>query len=99
MIHLEFIRTKEGVFTCSGLDLVRYTDEARLNAIMQIFRDHGITINNPHVYIVEDGKQKLKLDPSLLTTKADLDPLNLLNPGKLRSATLPGKLQQLAMAA
>lgn len=93
MIHLEFIRTKEGVFTCSGLDLVRYSTEARLNAIMQTFRDHGVTINNPHVFVVEDGKQNGKLDPAVLATKQSLDPHLLLNPGKLRTAGLPEHLQ------
>lgn len=89
IIHLEFIRTKEGVFTCSGLDLVRYTTEARLNEIMQIFRDHGVAINNPHVFVVEDGKHNGRLDPLLLSTKTDFDPRRLLNPGKLRSVPLP----------
>lgn len=50
-------------------------------------------INNPHVYVVEDGKANNQLDPALLQTKADLDPLNLLNPGKLRSAALPACIQ------
>ena len=54
--HLEFLRTKEGAHNCSGLQLVRHTTEERLNEIMQIYRDHGVQINNPHVYIVEDGK-------------------------------------------
>ena len=61
----------------------------RLNAIMDIYRKHGVQINNPHVYVVEDGKANNQLDPALLQTKADFDPLNLLNPGKLRSAALP----------
>lgn len=84
MMHLEFLRTKEGAFNCSGLQLIRYTTEERLNEIMQIYRDHGVQINNPHVYIVEDGKQN-NLDPAVITTKQRFDPLGLLNPGKLRS--------------
>lgn len=93
LFHLEFLRTKEGQFTCSGLELVRFTTEARLNQIMQIFRDHGVMINNPHVFVVEDGKQTNKVDTMLLATKADLDPHRLLNPGKLRTAPLPDVLQ------
>jgi hypothetical protein len=85
MMHLEFLRTKEGTFNCSGLQLIRYTTEGRLNEIMQIYRDHGVQINNPHVYIVEDGKQNNSLDPGVVATKRRLDPLGLLNPGKLRS--------------
>jgi FAD/FMN-containing dehydrogenase len=84
MMHLEFLRTKEGALNCSGLQLVRYTTEARLNQIMQIYRDHGVQINNPHVYIVEDGKQN-NLDPAVVAMKQRFDPQGLLNPGKLRS--------------
>ena len=51
---------------------------------MQIYRDHGVQINNPHVYIVEDGKQN-HLDPAVVRTKERFDPQGLLNPGKLRS--------------
>jgi fructose-bisphosphate aldolase class 1 len=85
MMHLEFLRTKEGAFNCSGLQLIRYTTEERLNEIMQIYRDHGVQINNPHVYIVEDGKQNNKLDPTVIEMKRRFDPQGLLNPGKLRT--------------
>ena len=88
MMHLEFLRTKEGALNCSGLQLVRYTTEARLNEIMQIYRDHGVQINNPHVYIVEDGKQN-HLDPAVVGMKRRFDPQGLLNPGKLRSWMKP----------
>ena len=84
MMHLEFLRGREGVFNCSGLQLIRYSTEERLNEIMQIYRDHGVQINNPHVFIIEDGKQK-DLDPAVVKTKERFDPQGLLNPGKLRS--------------
>ncbi|CAM4353930.1 FAD-binding oxidoreductase [Kerstersia similis] len=83
LTHLEFLRTKEGPVNCSGLQIVRYTDDARLQEIMQIFRDHGVHMNNPHVYIVEDGKQG-RVNPDVVDLKARLDPQGLLNPGKLR---------------
>jgi FAD/FMN-containing dehydrogenase len=83
LVHLEFIRTKEGAMNCSGLQLVRYTTDERLNQIMQIHRDHGVYIANPHVYIVEDGKQG-QVNPDVVATKMRFDPLGLLNPGKLR---------------
>ena len=88
MMHLEFLRTKEGAFNCSGLQLIRYSTEERLNQIMQIYRDHGVQINNPHVYIVEDGKQN-NLDPAVVSTKQRFDPQGLLTPGKLRSWVPP----------
>ena len=84
LMHLEFLRTKDGAFNCSGLQLVRFTTEERLNEIMQICRDHGVNVNNPHVYIVEDGKQG-QLNPAVLELKTRFDPQGLLNPGKLRS--------------
>ena len=84
MTHLEFLRTKDGAFNCSGLQLIRYTTEARLNEIMQIYRDHGVAINNPHVYILEDGKQGV-LNPAVVELKRRFDPQGLLNPGKMRS--------------
>ena len=83
MTHLEFIRTKEGAMNCSGLQLVRYTTDERLNQVMQIHRDHGVYIANPHVYIVEDGKQG-QVNPDVVATKMRFDPAGLLNPGKLR---------------
>ena len=51
---------------------------------MTIYRSHGVQINNPHVYIVEDGKQN-NLDPAVVKMKERFDPMGLLNPGKLRS--------------
>lgn len=83
MLHLEFIRSKEGLMTCSGLQLVRYTTEARLNEIMQLHQEHGVYIANPHVYMVEDGKQGM-INPDVVATKMRFDPHGLLNPGKLR---------------
>ncbi len=92
MMHLEFIRTKEGLINCSGLQIIRFTTEERLNEIMQIHRDHGVQINNPHVYTLEDGKAGNKLNPEVLKLKDQLDPQGLLNPGKLRTWSRP--LQQ-----
>ena len=83
LVHLEFIRTRDGANTCSGLQLVRYTTDERLNQIMQIHRDHGVSIANPHVWMVEDGKQG-QINPAVVAMKQRLDPQGLLNPGKLR---------------
>jgi hypothetical protein len=83
MLHLEFIRLKEGGMTFSGLQLIKYTNAPRLNDIMQIHRDNGVYIANPHVYHVEDGKQGV-VNPDVVMTKMRFDPMGLLNPGKLR---------------
>ena len=84
LMHLEFLRGMDGAFNCSGLQLIRYRDDARLDEIMQIHRDHGVAINNPHVFVIEDGKQA-NLDPAVLEIKRRFDPQGLLNPGKMRS--------------
>ncbi len=51
---------------------------------MSIYRLHGVQINNPDVFLVEDGKQN-NLDPAVFKMKEGFDPSGLLNPGKLRS--------------
>jgi hypothetical protein len=68
---------------CSGLQRIRYSSDERLNPIMPLHRDHGVYIANPHVYIVEDGKQG-QVNPDGVATKLRFDPQGLLNPGKLR---------------
>lgn len=84
-MHVEFLRTKEGEFSCSGLEIICTRDETRLAEIMQAYRDSGVIINNPHTCYVEEGKQNLKLNPQVLAMKQRFDPQGLLNPGKLKS--------------
>lgn len=83
LVHLEFIRNRDGLPTCSGLQMLRYRDDAQLDAVMQVHRDHGVGIANPHVWRVEDGKQGA-INAEIVATKARFDPQGLLNPGKLR---------------
>ena len=90
MMHLEFLRTKEGAVSCMGVQLVRYSTDARLNEIMQIHRDHGVRIADPHVCIVEDGGDG-QINPAVVAMKARLDPQGMLNPGKLRGWALRGR--------
>ena len=84
MMHVEFLRNVAGLLTCSGLQLVRFSTEERLNEIIDIHRAHHVHINNPHVNIVEDGKAGGPLPPEVIEMKKHFDPLGLLNPGKLR---------------
>lgn len=83
-MHAEFIRGMDGQVTCSALQIVKFTTEERLQEIMQIYRDNGVRINDPHVFVVEDGKAGGTLSPAVIDTKKRLDPLGLLNPGKVR---------------
>jgi FAD/FMN-containing dehydrogenase len=83
MMHHEY--TKEnGRCRIGGLPLIRYTTEARLNVIMRSFEDDGCTINNPHIFKLEDGG---RFDPEgrKMAFRNTADPLGLMNPGKLRS--------------
>jgi len=84
LMHAEFLRGLDGRLTCSALQLVRFSTEQRLNEIIAMHRERGVRINNPHVFIVEDGKAGGPLAPEIMATKQRFDPLGLLNPGKLR---------------
>jgi FAD/FMN-containing dehydrogenase len=82
--HLEFIRFA-GRITCSALPIVRYTTPERLNEIIRIHEDHGVMVANPHVVSLEDGSRHKRADADQLGFKADVDPMGLLNPGKMAS--------------
>jgi FAD/FMN-containing dehydrogenase len=81
-IHLEFLKAG-GKAVPAGLQLVRYTTATRLNEIISIHENHGAFIANPHVYTIEDGGDKT-VDLKKVTFKQQIDPLGLLNPGKMR---------------
>lgn len=83
MMHLEFI-SANGMATCSGLQLVRYSTEARLNEIIEYHEQQGVFVANPHTHILEDGGKK-STDTRQLAMKRRMDPKGLLNPGKMRA--------------
>jgi FAD/FMN-containing dehydrogenase len=85
LLHAEFLRTTTGELTCSALQLVRYTTPERLNALMDLYRANGVRINNPHTHWLEDGKAGGELPPEVVAMKHRMDPLGLLNPGKMRT--------------
>ena len=82
MIHLEFLRAGNKAIP-AGLQLVRYTTEARLQEIIRDHEAQGAFIANPHVYTIEDGGNK-QIDPQKVAFKHQVDPYGLLNPGKMR---------------
>ena len=84
MMHAEFIRF-EGALTNSALQVVRYTTAERLNQIIAYHESHGVMIANPHVVTVEDGSRHKRVPGDQLAFKHEVDPMGLLNPGKMRS--------------
>ena len=84
LMHAEFLRGMDGRISCSALQLVRFSTEARLDEIMRLHREADVRINNPHVFIVEDGKAGGALPAEIVAMKRRFDPHGLLNPGKLR---------------
>ncbi|MCW5317334.1 FAD-binding protein [Nostoc sp. KVJ3] len=80
MMHLEFFRVN-GVVVTGALQLVRYTTEERLNEIIHYHEEQGVSIANPHTYIIEEGGRKV-IDPEQLKFKEIVDPYGLMNPGK-----------------
>jgi FAD/FMN-containing dehydrogenase len=85
LMHHEYTKEK-GRCRIGALPLIRYTTEQRLNEIMRSFEADGCTINNPHIFKLEDGG---RFDPEgrKMAFRATVDPLGLLNPGKLRSVS------------
>jgi FAD/FMN-containing dehydrogenase len=82
--HLEFIRLN-GHMTASGIPVVRYSSAERLYEIITGYEACGIMIANPHVVTLEDGSRYKRVDADQLSFKREVDPMGLLNPGKMRS--------------
>lgn len=83
LMHLEFLRANGQVIP-GGLQVVRYTNEERLNEIIHYHEEKGALIANPHTYILEDGGMKT-VNVEQLKFKEQVDPYGLLNPGKMRA--------------
>ena len=91
-MHTEFVRL-EGRIGNFGLQLFRYTGDARLDEAIAFLEDNDVPVFNPHTHILEDGGMKV-VDRLQLDFKREADPHGLLNPGKMR-----GWWEQEAVAA
>ena len=80
-MHIEMTRF-DGRIVFSGLPIVRYTTEERLNEIIKLHEDNGCLVFNPHRYTLEEGGMK-KTDKAQLAFKQEADPLGMLKPGKM----------------
>jgi FAD/FMN-containing dehydrogenase len=87
--HLEFIRLN-GYMTASGIPVVRYSTPERLHEIMAGYEACGVMIANPHVVTLEDGSRYKRVDADQLGFKHEVDPMGLLNPGKMRTFVAAG---------
>jgi FAD/FMN-containing dehydrogenase len=83
IMHLEFIKVN-GVVIPAAIQIVRFTDCDRLNAIIQYHESQGVFIANPHTYILEDGGMKT-IDYEQLNFKRMVDPHGLMNPDKMKA--------------
>ncbi len=82
--HCEFVRFG-GRITASALPVIRFSTPERLDAIMALHEAHGVMIANPHVVTLEDGSRHKRADADQIGFKREVDPMGLLNPGKMRS--------------
>jgi FAD/FMN-containing dehydrogenase len=80
-LHLEFIR-QNGTLIPAAIPLVRFTTGDRLNEIIATYEAHGVLVANPHTYLLEAGGMKT-VDLPQLEFKRRVDPLGLMNPGKM----------------
>jgi FAD/FMN-containing dehydrogenase len=80
-MHIEMGRF-DGRIVFSGLPIVRYTTEERLEEIIRLHETNGCLVFNPHRYTLEEGGMK-KTDRNQLEFKKQADPKGILNPGKM----------------
>ena len=80
-MHIEMTRF-DGRIVFSGLPIVRYTTEERLEEIIKLHEENGCLVFNPHRYTLEEGGMK-RTDRGQLAFKKEADPKGILNPGKM----------------
>ncbi len=83
LMHHEFARYAGGP-RLSGLVLVQYLDEERLEEIQEELVRDGCQVMNPHVYVLERSGRK-QMHAEDLAFMRDVDPYGLMNPGKILS--------------
>jgi FAD/FMN-containing dehydrogenase len=86
-IYLGFTFTRRGGKTLSvgSVGLLPRATSTSIQTAMDVCRSEGVHVKNPHTYVLEDGGQVDNI-AKIVAWKRELDPGNLLNPGKLRSA-------------
>ena len=64
--------------------LVQFLDEERLDEIMAELREDGCHVMNAHVHVLEKSGRK-QMGSEEMHFKRSVDPLGLMNPGKILS--------------
>lgn len=73
---------------CGGIPLVKFSTEERLREMIEYCDEIGVSTANPHTCYIEEGGRDQGYDIQL-ELKAEADPKNLLNPGKMKQAPEP----------
>ncbi|HEY0785419.1 MAG TPA: FAD-binding oxidoreductase [Acidobacteriaceae bacterium] len=84
LFHMEWMKNAAERVTPGAIPLVRFTTVERLQQIIDLCREIGVFVANPHVNNVEDGG-RFREDNVQLLAKHRYDPKGLLNPGKMLS--------------
>lgn len=84
LLHFEWIRDGSR-FIPQSLPLVRFRDPSQLYEVIEFFESNQISIADPHLWVVNPGYRGMRgVDfEEIRRIKAQNDPANLLNPGKL----------------
>jgi len=80
--HIEFVR-QGGQLFISGLPLLPFTSDKRLNALIAEYERIGVRVSNPHTWDLEGGGRSFARD-KLWHIKWSNDPFELLNQEKLK---------------
>jgi FAD/FMN-containing dehydrogenase len=81
LLHHEWSRVR-GVIIPQSIPLVKYTTESRLYEIIIYCHSIGVSVHDPHTYLLESGGRGSI--QSMIAKKRVNDPLGLLNPGKIQ---------------
>jgi FAD/FMN-containing dehydrogenase len=80
LLHFEWMRRAGQVFPAS-IPLIRYTNEKRLYEIIHFFESIGVSVSDPHIWVIKGGGNGELTN--MQKKKLENDPLGLLNPGKI----------------
>ena len=92
-LHLEFVRF-DGEIACFGLQLVRFTTDERLDAIIAYHEEQRLPDLQPARLHARGRRHEAASTSVQLAFKREADPQGLLNPGKMLGWEDPGYGQE-----